>query len=146
MDLHFRENQKAVRLHRLLKCGLTADLFFLVFLAFALPRFHGAELKPQTSQAFDHYIQITEAELKQRMSQNHFLWIDARPREKSGLWLGMSTVNAHQTLDHDQEIPIPDGMVQDWIGDMFLPGVTLEKVRAIMQDMPITKTSSAGNN
>jgi hypothetical protein len=104
-------------------------------LATALP-IRAVELQPATTAAFDHYIKLTEAELSQRMTAKNFLYLDKHPREKSALWLGQPQVLPHQTLDQGQEIPIPGGLVQDWIGAMFLPGVNLEKVRAVLQDYP----------
>jgi hypothetical protein len=97
-------------------------------------RVQATVLRSETAQAFDHYVQLTEAESKQRMRPGKFLWIDQHPRAKSQLWLGQPLIQAHKTLDHGEEIDVPDGLVQDWIGDMFLPGVTLNKVREILQD------------
>ena len=95
---------------------------------------HAVELKPETTQAFDRYIKLTEAELDQRMSAKNFLYVDKHPRDKSALWLGQPQVRPHKTLDQGQEIEIPGGLMQDWIGAIFLPGVTLEKVRGVLQD------------
>jgi hypothetical protein len=111
----------------------------LVVFALAWGAFSAAgavELQPETAAAFDHYIQLTEAELSQRMHPGNFLYMDKHPRDKSALWLGQPQVLPHKTLDKGQEIEIPLGLVQDWIGAMFLPGVTLDKVRAVLQDYP----------
>ena len=94
------------------------------------------ELKPETAAAFDHYVQLTEAELSQRMKPGNFLYMDKHPRDKSALWLGQPQVVPHQTLDHGNPIEIPEGLVQDWIGAMILPGLTLDKVRTTLQDYP----------
>ncbi len=114
---------------------MTRLCLFALGLAAAVP-LRAVELKPATAQAFDHYVQLTEAELNQRMRPGNFLYIDKHPRDKSALWLGQPHVIPHHTLDNGQEIPIPGGLVQDWIGAMFLPGVTLEKVRTVLQDYP----------
>jgi hypothetical protein len=108
-----------------------ACIFALGLAVFPL---RAVELKPETAQAFDRYVKLTEAELDQRMRPGNFLYMDKHPREKSALWIGQPQIVPHQTLDNGQEIPIPDGLVQDWIGAMFLPGVTLDKVRTVLQD------------
>src|ERR1700722_6919705 len=109
-------------------------LCFLALVWGTIPAAGGVQLKPETASAFNHYIQLTEAEFDQRTHPGDFLYMDKHPREKSALWLGQPQVLPHQTLDHGQEIQIPDGLVQDWIGAMFLPGVTLDKVRTVLQD------------
>ncbi|MGI8744849.1 MAG: hypothetical protein ACR2NN_20210 [Bryobacteraceae bacterium] len=43
---------------------------------------------------------------------------------------------AKNTLDGGKEIKPPGGMIQDWLGAMFLPRTSLAQVRSLMQDYP----------
>jgi hypothetical protein len=90
--------------------------------------------KPETIQAFDRYVQLTEAALKERMQLANFLWFDKHDREKSLAWLNQDLVVPQKTLDHGEEIQVPGGLIQDWLGVMFLTGVTMENVRDAAQN------------
>jgi hypothetical protein len=41
-------------------------------------------------------------------------------------------IEPQKTLDHGQEIDIPDGLLQDWMGAIFLEGATIERVRDML--------------
>jgi hypothetical protein len=58
-----------------------------------------------------------------------FLWLDRQdPKEKSMVWLGQSTIVPLTTLDHGQEIEVPGGAIQHWLGLTFLEKASLDKV------------------
>jgi hypothetical protein len=87
-----------------------------------------AELKPQTSSAFDRYIAQTEQRLDGRPE---FLWADQSPSRERRILGGavvVESVNAKATT------AVPSGLVHDWIGCVFLPGVSLERTLALMRD------------
>jgi hypothetical protein len=88
-----------------------------------------ADLKPGANQAYDRYTREVEARFTN--PGKPFLWIDSHPdllREvKEGQvvvqpWKGNGDVNA------------PGALMHDWIGAVFIPGVTMAKVLAVMQD------------
>lgn len=92
-----------------------------------------AELKPETVAAFDRYIKAAEDEMDQHKGFRDFLWMDRQdPKQKSLVWLGQSTIVPLTTLDHGQEIQVPDGEVQHWLGLAFLEKSTLDKMSAIL--------------
>lgn len=95
---------------------------------------HAAELKPETTAAFDRYVKATEDGLKQRTGRDDFLWIGQHRKEKTLAWLGQTVIVPQKTLDQGKEIEVPDGLVQDWIGSIFLEGATLERVRDMLLD------------
>ncbi len=100
--------------------------FVAAFLVTA-PLACGAHLTPQTAAAFDRYIELTEAQRKAEFSTDRFLRL---PKVHGG----MDRVEPGATLDNGKKIPVPDGMIQHWIGAMFIPGVTIPQVTAILQD------------
>jgi hypothetical protein len=88
-----------------------------------------AELKPETVAAFDHYVKAAEDEMDKHKGFRDFLWLDRQdPKEKSMVWLGQSTIVPLTTLDHGQEIEVPGGAIQHWLGLTFLEKASLDKV------------------
>jgi len=91
-----------------------------------------AELKPETVQAFDRYARDAEARLEQRLRPGgRFLWVDDAPDRARQARAGQVVVENRSGQD---STPIPGGLIHDWIGAAFLPGVTLEKLLARVQD------------
>lgn len=95
-----------------------------------------AELQPRTIAAFDHYVKATEA---RAASQREFLWVDSLPAAQrqsrtADLRAGALLIERLTTLDGRREIPIPDGLVHHWVGTVFMPGVTMDKAVALLQD------------
>jgi hypothetical protein len=92
-----------------------------------------AELKPETAAAFDRYVKAAEDEMDKHRGFRDFLWMDRQdPKQKSLVWLGQSTIVPLTTLDHGQEIEVPDGEIQHWLGLAFLEKSTLEKMSVVL--------------
>jgi len=47
---------------------------------------------------------------------------------------GQIGIEAGATLDNGKEINVPDGMIQHWVGSMFIEGATIPQVKAVLQD------------
>src|SRR5271155_6188850 len=90
-----------------------------------------AELKPETAAAFDRYVQLTEDGFAKNQGFENFLWLDHHPQEKSLVWLQQSIVRPMQTLDQGAEIEVPDGVIQHWMGVVYLEGTILDRVRDV---------------
>ena len=76
------------------------------------------ELKPETSKAFERYVEAA----------------DKFPAPAPG---AMKAARRGETVVSEERvpsIPVPDGLVHDWLGLLFIPGGTIESVRAVMQD------------
>jgi len=90
------------------------------------------ELKPETVQAFNQYIHGAEARLDKRLAPGaHFLWVDddgPRLTQVRGGQLAIESLTGKGARE------IPGGLIHDWIGAIFIPGVTLEKTLALIQD------------
>jgi hypothetical protein len=91
------------------------------------------DLKPQTVEAFDHYIASTEARMQPRWSGEHFLWFDDSPDVRTRL-LGGAVVA--QPIQGNGVVNLPGGLIQDWIGAVFIPNTTLEETLRVVQDYP----------
>ena len=86
------------------------------------------DLKPQTSEAFDRYIRQTEQRLDERKT---FLWADESPDRARRIKAGEVVV---EPTGAKPEIAVPNGLIHDWTGSVFLPGVSLERTLALVRD------------
>ncbi|MBZ5595136.1 MAG: hypothetical protein LAP39_23065 [Acidobacteriia bacterium] len=90
-----------------------------------------ADLKPQTVKAFDEYIRGKEAHLRNRISGGKFLWADQAPGRKEQLREGKILTDP----SGDQpDLKVPDGVIHDWLGAVFIPGVTVDRAINFVQD------------
>ena len=86
------------------------------------------DLKPQTSEAFDRYVRQTEQRLDERKT---FLWADESPDRARRIKAGEVVV---EPTGAKPEIAVPNGLIHDWTGSVFLPGVSLERTLALVRD------------
>jgi hypothetical protein len=87
-----------------------------------------AELKPQTVGAFDRYI----AETEQRLADSKvFLWADESADRARRVKAGEVVVEPFRSKP---AIAVPNGLVHDWVGSVFIPGATLERTLAMVRD------------
>jgi hypothetical protein len=87
-----------------------------------------ADLKPKTLEAFDKYIRQTEERFA---SAKTFLWADESPDRVRRARQGEVVV---QPFLKKPEISVPNGLIHDWVGAVFIPGVTVERTLAMVQD------------
>jgi hypothetical protein len=87
-----------------------------------------AELQPATVRAFEQYIRTAEARLEPK---GGFLWVDQDPAR-------VRQVRAGQVLSQpwgaSAETHVENGLIHDWIGAAFIPGATLDRTLAMVQD------------
>ncbi len=88
------------------------------------------ELKPRTVEAFEAYMRAADARLPQPPS-GKFLWADAAPERRRKVQQGKIVVEPWKGKG---DIEIPDGLVHDWVGAVFIPGATLDAALARVQD------------
>jgi len=109
----------------------------LLTLAFLLgiPTAYGATLAPETASAFDRYVALTEARMNADLAApGKFFQIAGLPDVRTALRGGETRIQAHVTRDDGKPVHVPGGMIQDWIGAMFIPGATIARVKAVLQD------------
>ena len=116
-------------------------VMLVAFLAFAyvLPESAGAaELKQETTEAFNQYVRITEDRMTEGMREGRtFLWVDTLPelqRDKlyTQLRQGNVVIEQLETLENEKRIRVPNGLIHHWIALSFIPGVTLQQVLALL--------------
>jgi hypothetical protein len=91
-------------------------LFSLPLLLVTIPFAH---LTPEATAAFDRYTQQAETRMRSdRLGSTNLS--DREPRI--------------QSVDAARHVDAPDAMLQDWVGTMFLPGATLQRVQSVLRD------------
>lgn len=85
--------------------------------------------KPETVEAFDHYIAATEARLEPRFRGDHFLWSDESSETRQTLLRGAIAIRPQQGIT-----PIKGGLIEDWLGAVFVPHANLKGVLVVVQD------------
>ena len=99
-----------------------------------------AALTPGTIEAFDRYVEATEARMQAELAgESPFLWVDRLPdddREDAYARLRAEEVviDSLATRDATGEIEIPDGTIHHWVGTVLIPDVRLEQTIALIQD------------
>jgi hypothetical protein len=99
------------------------------------------ELKPQTLDAFNRYVQATEARIdKEQTRPGAFLYVEGLPEPKrsetlASIQKGDIYMVRFETQDSSgAAIEIPDALIHHWIGAVFIPGVTLKEIIDLVQD------------
>ena len=95
---------------------------------------HGEDPSPATSAAFDRYEKLIEDDIHFRETGPNFLWLEQHPKEKDLVWLGQSFVIPQETLDQGKKIEVPGGVIQHWLGAIYLDNTTVERVRDALLD------------
>lgn len=95
----------------------------LVALLLCLPGVHAERLKPETVRAWDSYVQATEERIKGEL-------------ERGSPFLNLNPTDDGRVIIVKRKVPgkVEDGMIHHWAGAIFIPGVTLERVLAFVQD------------
>ncbi len=120
-----KHNEFAVRYARRVLVGVICVSFL-----FAPAMSHAAELKAETLNAWDAYIQKANSEMENHL-HSPFLWVDEVPdrvqRVRAGEIL-VSPVGQHNPKS------VPSGLIHDWMGAAFIPDAKLEDVLSVAQD------------
>jgi hypothetical protein len=129
-----------------LVCAATAALVFFAasFSTHAAPQPGAARLRPATIEAFERYVQLTEARNNEELRLGTpFLWVDALPEAEraaayAALRRGEVKLERRKTRpdgsNSGHEIDCPGGMIHHWEGVVFVPGATLGEALALLQD------------
>ncbi len=89
------------------------------------------ELKKETVDAFDSYIRTTEGRIQGQIQEGRFLWVDGAPERKQRVRAGQ-VISEPLTGKGDSDVP--GGLVHDWMGAVFIPGVTLARTLRLVED------------
>ncbi len=100
----------------------------------------GAQLKPETLQAFDHYVQASESKMAaEDYGGGQFLYVEGLPSDRRAAALeklkrGEVVIEKLETSENGKTITAPGGMIHDWIGTVFISGATLQETLALEED------------
>src|ERR1700722_1934536 len=99
-----------------------------------------AGLQSVIAEAFDAYIRKTEARMSgELMNGPTFLWIEDLPSEDRSkayedLRAGRVAVENARATKTSGALPVPGGLIHDWKGIVFVPGVSLDEALALLKD------------
>jgi hypothetical protein len=104
-------------------------ILILLFLP-ALSR--ASELQPETSQAWDEHIQTVNLRVKGTLAPGQtFLWIDEMAARRQRVRQGEIVASPSEKGGPQ---PVPHGLIHDWMGAVFIPGVTIADVFTVVHD------------
>ena len=90
------------------------------------------QLKPRTLQAFEDYIRDAEAAMQPSLKgASAFLWSDTNPERAQQVRQGKIVA---QLWAGDGPVKIPNGLIHDWTGAVFVPGATVDQTLALVQN------------
>jgi hypothetical protein len=91
-----------------------------------------AELTPETAKAWDCYLQTVQNRAKARVEgRQPFLWLDEDASRRQRVRQG-ETLVWHPGADGTQEVP--NGLIHDWAGDLFIPGATIRDLFNVLHN------------
>jgi hypothetical protein len=94
---------------------------------------NAAEPRPETLQAWDRYIQRAELRTNTSAAGNSpFLWSDQDPLRAERMRRGEVLVAPGTGANCFEAVP--RGLIYHWIGAVFIPGVTVAQVFAVVED------------
>jgi len=112
----------------------------IISLLLAPPAADAAELRPEAAQGFDQYVRLTELRMQGEFPPGGvFLWIDRLPEPQRAdayarLQRGEIISERLETPDPSGRSSTPGALIHHWVGTVFVPGVTLPQVLAVVQD------------
>ncbi len=98
---------------------------------------HGlAAQQPATTEAFNRYIAQSEARIaKDRSRPGIFLQIDSLPAaQRSDMLVRLHSSEVVIEKQGNTPEQIPDGLIHDWLGVVFVPKATVPQVIALVRD------------
>lgn len=110
-----------------------------ICLLFASSVADAVDLKPEAVQGFDEYVRLTESRMQDELAPGAFLWVDRLPESRRSetyarLQRGEVIAERLQTADPSGRSATPGALIHHWVGTVFIPGVSLAQVLAVVQD------------
>ena len=90
----------------------------------------GAELRPETLDAWDAYVHSQNARVAEYSNATPFLWSDQSPDRLRRLHKGEVVVAPFDGSPYK----VPHGLIHHWIGAIFLPGTRVEDVLSVVRN------------
>jgi hypothetical protein len=93
---------------------------------------NGAELQRATADAWQEYVHGAEARMQAHLGDGKpFLWMDEAGDRARRVQRGEIVVAP--VVGHGTQV-VPNGLIHDWIGDVFIPGATIENLLTMVHD------------
>lgn len=92
------------------------------------------ELQPDTSTAFARYSEAVEQQHAAYAKTGRELWIDSSPYLKREVIAGRTIARPIAEILPDLSSRIPAADIHHTVGETFIPGATLEAVKAVISD------------
>ena len=107
----------------------SASALALLFLVLFVKLLEAAEPKQETLRVWDEYIRIVNLNVaKTAAGDSQFLWTD----ESLDMTRRLQQ-NEVVVTNHDPE-GVPQGMIHDWVGAVFVPNVTLDQAMSVLEN------------
>jgi hypothetical protein len=112
----------------------------VICLVIAPPPAGATELRPEAAHGFDEYVRLTELRMQDELAPGGaFLWIDSLPEPRRSenyarLQRGEVISARLQTAGSSHHSSTPGALIHHWVGTIFIPGVSLAQVLAVIQD------------
>jgi hypothetical protein len=90
------------------------------------------KLQPQTVSEFERYAQAVEAQLNERwQGKKNFLALDDDPASKQKVLAGEFFI---RELPNGNPVEVKNGLIHDWIGAVYIPHTSMERVLEVLRD------------
>ncbi len=90
------------------------------------------KLSPQTVAAFEQYAQGVESQVGERwQGKKKFLAIEDDPQTLQSVLQGELFI---KQMNDGRPIEITNGLIHDWLGAVYIPNATIERVIGILED------------
>jgi len=111
--------------------------WFTAWLLLGLPDSTRVELKPRTVDAYNQYLQGAQGRFEDSLRGGAFLWVDGSADRRRAVREGKVLAEPSNGAG---DIEIPDGLIHDWTGAVFVPGATLAHTLRLVEDYDNHKT------
>lgn len=99
---------------------------------FSVAGAYAATLDPITEKAWNAYVDSATQRMDQRLKPgNCFLWVDESPERLARVKAGGIVV---APAEWRSPIPVPSGLIHDWVGAAFIPRVSIADVLHVVRD------------
>ena len=99
---------------------------------FTLAVANAATLEPFTEQAWDEYVHSATQRMEHRLEPGGcFLWVDEAPQRLARVKAGEIVI---APAGERSPVPVPSGLIHDWMGAVFIPHVSIPDVVKVVRD------------
>jgi hypothetical protein len=102
--------------------------------AMLMPHAAAEQLRPETIAAFNAYVEQRETQISKELNRGPFLGVDGLPKGEQEK--DYELLKKGEVITEGMPAPqdVPHGIIHHWIGTVFIPGATLARTLAFLQD------------